>query len=137
LELAESLFVDVLKQFRHHRSRALVSRNSRTVAKRIIKFTIGEQPCIRGHHGTAKLQHQPNAWHKITWREATAEALASRFDRVRVRAAHRDYWLAETRPEEWLLIERPEGEEARTRYWFSTLPANIALRQFVDTAKLR
>jgi hypothetical protein len=28
---------------------------------------------------------------------------------VRVRAAHRDYWLAESRPEEWLLIEWPEG----------------------------
>jgi hypothetical protein len=41
------------------------------------------------------------------------------------------------RPEEWLLIEWPEGEEAPTKYWFSTLPANIAWRQLVDTAKLR
>ena len=41
------------------------------------------------------------AWCKITWREATAEPLSSRFARVRVRAAHRDYWLAESRPEEW------------------------------------
>jgi hypothetical protein len=57
--------------------------------------------------------------------------------RVRVRAAHRDYWLAESRPEEWLLIEWPEGEEAPTKYWFSTLPANIAFHQLVDTAKLR
>ena len=47
------------------------------------------------------------AWRKITWREATAEPLSSRFARVRVRAAHRDYWLAESRPEEWLLIEWP------------------------------
>jgi len=39
------------------------------------------------------------AWRKITWREGTAEALSSRFARVRVRAAHRDYWLAESRPE--------------------------------------
>jgi hypothetical protein len=36
-----------------------------------------------------------NAWRKITWREATAEPLSSHFARVRVRAAHRDYWLAE------------------------------------------
>jgi hypothetical protein len=77
------------------------------------------------------------AWRKITWREATAEQLSSRFARVRVRAAHRDYWLAESRPEEWLLIEWPEGEEAPTKYWFSTLPANIAFHQLVDTAKLR
>jgi SRSO17 transposase len=78
-----------------------------------------------------------HAWHKITWREGTAERLSSRFARVRVRPAHRDYWLAESRPEEWLLIEWPEGEEAPTKYWFSTLPANIGFRQLVDTAKLR
>jgi SRSO17 transposase len=77
------------------------------------------------------------AWRKITWREGTAEALSSRFARVRVRAAHRDCWLAESRPEEWLLIEWPEGEKSPTKYWFSTLPADIRFRQLVDTAKLR
>ena len=41
------------------------------------------------------------AWRNITWREATAEPLSSRFARVRVRVAHRDYWLAESRPEDW------------------------------------
>jgi SRSO17 transposase len=30
-----------------------------------------------------------------------------------------------------------EDEKAPTKYWFSTLPANIAFRQLVDTAKLR
>jgi SRSO17 transposase len=64
---------------------------------------------------------------KITWREGTAQALSSRFARVRVRAAHRDYWLAESRPEEWLLIEWPEGEKSPTKYWFSTFPPNIPL----------
>jgi SRSO17 transposase len=78
-----------------------------------------------------------DVWRKVTWREGAAGPLSSRFARVRVRAAHRDYWLAERRPEEWLLIEWPEDEEAPTKYWFSTLPANIALRQLVDTAKLR
>src|SRR5258705_6918295 len=56
-----------------------------------------------------------HAWHKITWREGTAERLSSRFARVRVRPAHRDYWLAESRPEEWLLIEWPAGEGAPTK----------------------
>jgi SRSO17 transposase len=32
--------------------------------------------------------------------------------------------------------EWPEDEKAPTEYWFSTLPANIAFRQLVDTAKL-
>ena len=31
-------------------------------------------------------------------------------------------WARRSRPEEWLLIEWPEGEEAPTKYWFSTLP---------------
>ena len=56
-----------------------------------------------------------HAWRKITWREGTAEQLSSRFARMRVRPAHRDYWLAESRPEEWLLIEWPEGEQAPTK----------------------
>jgi SRSO17 transposase len=77
------------------------------------------------------------AWRKITWREGTAEQLSSRFARVRVRPAHRDYWLAESRPEEWLLIEWPEDEETPTKYWFSTLPADIAFNQLVDVTKLR
>ena len=78
-----------------------------------------------------------DAWRKVTWREGAAEPLSSRFACARIRAAHRDYWLAESRLEEWLLIEWPEGEEAPTKYWLSTLPASIALRQLVDTAKLR
>jgi SRSO17 transposase len=78
-----------------------------------------------------------HAWRKITWREGTAEPLSSRFARVRVRAAHRDYWLPESRPEEWLLIEWPEDKEAPTKYWFSTLPSDIAFNQLVDITKLR
>ena len=77
------------------------------------------------------------AWRTITWREATGEQLSSRFARVRVRVAHRDYWLADSRPEEWLLIEWPDGEEEPIKYWLSTLPADIAFRQLVDIAKLR
>src|SRR5215216_393370 len=55
------------------------------------------------------------AWAEITWREGTADRLTSRFATVRVRAAHRDYWLSEPRPEEWLLIEWPEGEKEPTQ----------------------
>src|ERR1700761_952315 len=91
----------------------------------------------RSRPRSLRLGLPPHAWREITWREGTAERLSSRFARVRVRPAHRDYWLAESRPEEWLLIEGPEGEEAATKYWFSTLPANIGFRQLVDTAKLR
>ena len=77
------------------------------------------------------------AWRRITWPGATGEKLSSRFSRVRVRVAHRDYWLADSRPEEWLLIEWPDGEKEPIKYWLSTLPEDVAFRQLVDIAKLR
>jgi SRSO17 transposase len=77
------------------------------------------------------------AWADITWREGTAEALSSRFARLRVRAAHRDELLSEPRPAEWLLIEWPAGEAEPTKYWLSTLPEDIAFERLVDLAKLR
>jgi len=35
------------------------------------------------------------------------------------------------------LIEWPEGEDAPTKYWLSTLPAGTPVATLVDTAKLR
>jgi len=77
------------------------------------------------------------AWRKIEWREGSNEPLSSRFARLRVRAAGRDFKRSESRAEEWLLIEWPEGEAEPTKYWLSTLPANIAFHRLVDLAKLR
>jgi SRSO17 transposase len=78
-----------------------------------------------------------SAWRKVTWREGAAAPLSSRFARVRVRVAHRDYKLTETRPEEWLLIEWPKEEKEPTKYWLSTLPEAISFQGLVDYAKLR
>ena len=69
--------------------------------------------------------------------EGTADWLSSRFARVRVRVAHRDYQRTDNRPQEWLLIEWPEGENEPTKYWLSTLPEDITFRRLVDFAKLR
>jgi SRSO17 transposase len=77
------------------------------------------------------------AWKTVTWREGSADWLVSRYARIRVRAAHRDYDLAEPRAEEWLLIEWPEGEAEPTKYWLSTLPQGIPFASMVDQAKLR
>src|SRR5881275_409117 len=77
------------------------------------------------------------AWKAVTWRERTAGPLASRFAAVPVRPGHDDFRLSEPRAEEWLLAEWPEGEEAPTDYWLSTLPATAALEELVATAKLR
>ena len=62
------------------------------------------------------------AWRTVEWREGTAERLSSRFAGVRVRVARRDFKRSESRPEEWLLIEWPNGEKEPTKYWLSTLP---------------
>jgi SRSO17 transposase len=78
-----------------------------------------------------------DAWQTITWREGTDDWLKSRFAKLRVRPAHRDYQLDEPRPEEWLLIEWPEDEAEPAKYWFSTLPAGTGFDKLVDATKLR
>jgi SRSO17 transposase len=77
------------------------------------------------------------AWETVTWREGRAGPLTSRFARVRIRAAHRDYWLPEPRAEEWLLIEWPEQEAEPTKYWLSTLADDIGMERMVALTKLR
>ena len=77
------------------------------------------------------------AWRKITWREGTNTKLSSRFARLRVRVAQRDEPLTDSGPEEWLLIEWPEGEAEPTKYWLSTMPEDTTFRALVDIAKLR
>ena len=76
-------------------------------------------------------------WHRVTWREGSNTKLTSHFTAVRVRPAHRDYNRTSPRPEEWCLIEWPKGEAEPTKYWLSTLPADVPLRDLVDLAKLR
>ena len=77
------------------------------------------------------------SWQTITWREGTADWLASRFARMRVRPAHRDNLPTAPRPEEWLLIEWPADAAEPTKYWVSTLPEDIAFDRLVDLTKLR
>ena len=75
----------------------------------------------------------PQSYRTITWRIGEAGELTSRFARVRMRPAHRD----RPRAEEWLLIEWPKGEDEPTRYWFSTLPRDIAFDDLVAAVKGR
>jgi SRSO17 transposase len=56
---------------------------------------------------------------------------------MRVRPAHRDYERSAPRPEEWGLIEWPTDEPEPTKYFLSTLPANISRRALVNATKLR
>ena len=84
------------------------------------------------------------AWREVAWREGAAEELSSRFAALRVRPAqgdlrgeHRDDHRSEPRPEQWLLIEWPEDEGERMKFWFSSLPAETPLERLVYLAKLR
>jgi len=76
-------------------------------------------------------------WQTITWREGTNVPLRSRFARLRIRIAHRDFDHSEPWPLEWLLIEWPQGEKEPTKYWLASLPDAIGFARLVDLAKLR
>ena len=76
-------------------------------------------------------------WKMLTWREGSKNKLRSRFAAVRVRPAHRDFKRSEPYPEQWLLIEWPNGESEPTKYWFSTEAADTSLRKLVKLAKHR
>jgi SRSO17 transposase len=77
------------------------------------------------------------AWKSVRWREGTKGSMRSRFARIRVTPAHRDYWRSETRPEEWLLIEWPSGAAAPTKFWLSNVPAAASFDEHVQLVTLR
>ena len=83
------------------------------------------------------LSLKPQAFRKLTWREGTNTKLSSRFAAVRVRPAHRDTLRATPREQEWLLIEWPKDEPEPTKYFLSTLPADISRKQLVAAVKIR
>jgi SRSO17 transposase len=76
-------------------------------------------------------------WQTATWREGTNDTLTSRFARIRLSVARHDDQPAALGPQEWLLIEWPEGEAEPTKYWLSILPEDVSLEYLVDCAKLR
>ena len=93
------------------------------------------RPHLRAQQISAKelaLSQPAEAWQMIAWRE-NGEAFTSRFARWLVRPATR----AEQPAEEWLVIEWPEDADEPTKYWLSTLPADIGFEALVDRAKLR
>jgi SRSO17 transposase len=110
------------------------------------RSTIGRPPKLLRRDGAQKPlsvralagQLPSGAWRDVRWREGTKRgSMRSRFARVRVRAAHRDYWRTEPRPEEWLLIEWPRGEQEPTKYWLSSVPEAATLQEMVSLVKIR
>jgi len=93
------------------------------------------------HHPVSVLdlatQLPPKAWSIVRWRDGTKGTMSSRFTRLRVRPAHRDYWRAVPREPGWLLVEWRTGEREPTKYWLSTVPEHVPLDELVRLVKLR
>lgn len=83
------------------------------------------------------LELPDSAWQTISWREGSNARLSCRFACLRVHCANGDGIRADPSPEEWLLIEWPEDEAEPTRFWLSTLPADIGPTELVRLTKLR
>jgi SRSO17 transposase len=77
------------------------------------------------------------AFQTVSWREGSNQSLVSRFAAVRVRAARVNRRSVELQPEEWLLIEWPQGDPEPLKYFLSTLPAETAINDLVAQAHLR
>jgi SRSO17 transposase len=101
---------------------------------KLLRRTAGHQPlAVLALANTL----QRSAWKEVRWREGTSGMMHSRFAAVRVRAAHRDYWRAEPREVEWLLIEWPRGEREPTKYWLSSVPQSVKIEELVRLVKIR
>lgn len=92
----------------------------------------------------------PDAFTTLTWRQGSRGRLQSRFAALRVRpagkaverpikraASDQQGWWDGILPDCWLLIEWPDGAEAPTDYWLSSLPANTPIDELVRLAKVR
>src|SRR5262245_62283750 len=74
-------------------------------------------------------QGRAREFRKVTWREGSKGKLASRFAAWRVRPAHKLSAGQEPLAPCWLVVEWPEGEAARTKYFFSHLPGSASLME--------
>jgi hypothetical protein len=90
---------------------------------------MGERRSKRAKHVATRLPRKAadRVTRKRAWPRARRVRLRHRAPRtrVRIRFAHYDDRLTESRSEEWLLIEWPAGEDEPAKYWFSTLPKGI------------
>jgi SRSO17 transposase len=100
----------------------------------LLRRAPGHEPCTVKALALSVPQHD---YREVSWRQGTNEMLSSRFAAVRVRAAHRDYWLSEQRAEEWLLIEWPAGDLEPLKYFMSTAPEQATIEQLVFVTKMR
>lgn len=76
-------------------------------------------------------------WQDVTWDQGSKGPLRSRFAALRVHTSHGYHEGKPPRPEEWLIIEWPQGEEEPTDFWLSDLSEETSLRDLVRIGKMR
>jgi SRSO17 transposase len=74
------------------------------------------------------------SYRKVTWRQGTRRALASRFAMLRVRPITASATRGE---EQWLVIEKPRSDEPAAHYVLATLSKSITRKQIVRRIKQR
>lgn len=80
--------------------------------------------------------HMGLQFRKVTWREGTKGKMSSWFASCRVRVVK--YKAGGADDEElWLLMERPVGEVAPTKFWFATLSKQTSRKRLVRLVKER
>ena len=77
------------------------------------------------------------AWQTISWREGTNQTLSSRFAALRVRHAGGNSGRARLKPQQWLLIEWPTGQDDPLKHYLSNLPEDTAINDLVAKAHMR
>lgn len=78
-----------------------------------------------------------SAFRKVTWREGSRGKMSSRFACLRVRSAEGHGEYRPPSDEQWLVCEWPSGEKSPTKFYLSTLPADISHRELIRSIKLR
>ena len=82
-----------------------------------------------------RLMH--GGYRRARWREGTKAWLSSRFCLRRVVINQEDGSEPNEREQVWLLIEWPEGEKVPTKFFLTTLPRRMAIKQIVRVLKER
>lgn len=75
-------------------------------------------------------------WQTINWREDNNAQLTGRFAAVKVHYARGNVGKARFLPQQWQLIEWPEGQVKTEKYYLSTLPDTMASNDLVRTAQM-
>ncbi len=74
---------------------------------------------------------------RVHWRDGTNHRLQTRFAAVRVRLAGGNSGRARLQPEQWLLIEWPEGDAEPLKYYLSNLPPEAGIEELAAKAHRR